>query len=267
VSILRALRSASSDRFPVLGSVALRPVRYGGTKGGIPFPLPTEPIAGLVCRSAASPQVALFHLTTNCYGLLDLAPGPHRLLVSDPRGRYLPRATAATLPDREPLRQALARGASSPPIVPPPPLLTVPLRPVPGSPLRGAETAFWGRVLGGDGRPLPLAWIRVTTAQGVYITHSDMAGDYLAPLPFLAPQLPGGDDDDVPVVEFPATVRVHALKASPAPGSAPLDVLPADFDALVPGTPDFEAVYAAVPVTEADHDITVGTQPRLDLQP
>ncbi len=250
--------SASPDRRVSLGSLALRPILYRGASSAGPLASPERPIEGLVVRATTSRRPPIFHLSTNLYGFLDLAPATYRIHLTDPAAAYLPRAYSIFVPDRRQLGVALAAG-TPPPAVPQPPLGAVPMRPALLAPI-SAHTALWGVVATpSPGRaPLPFAWIRATTAQGAYVTYSDLRGQYLIPL-----------DTISGVGTFPVQVDAYALVLPPASGAAePLSAFPAsptDFDDLIPGSADFIAVYGTSTIYSQSKNITIGTQVRLDL--
>ena len=205
----------NEDRRVSVGSLAVRPTVYMGRDGGGPFPAPSDAISGLSVTLTGRKQRPTFHPITNVYGFIDLPGGPARVEVSDPEGRYLPAALAVNLPDRAPLAAALSRGASVLPAVADPPFVPVPLRPSVRARSREVRAAFFGRVTTPAGAPCPFAWVRATTAQGVYITYADERGEYIAPLPFLRPVVaivdphgPGDGDDDLDLTTtFNVTVR------------------------------------------------------------
>jgi hypothetical protein len=250
-------------RLVSLGSLAVRPVAYLGAGASGPFEPPVGPIEGLTLRSTSDRRAPVLHVATDCYGFVDLVPGAHRVHLSDARGRFLPRAITAVVPDRRPLGAAIARGAAVLPSVPAPPLVRAWLRPAPGQAVLG--TALLGTVRSATGEALPFAWIRVEAAQGRFVTYSDARGEYLAPLAFLRPVVAPGDDVGSPIV--PAQVSAYPRSAPPSPADRDeITSFPADFDDLVPGTASFVAVYGAA-VFDASVDIIVGITARLDLQP
>lgn len=267
---------AAADRRPALGSLALRPVAYRGRNGVGPLAVSAEPIRGLSIRLVGSRAAPLFHASTNVYGFVDLRPDTYRAEVSDPEGRFLPRALRVDVPDRRPLAEALALGATSLPTVPAVPFLTVPLRPSPHARAAEPRAALHGVVRTPAGAPLPLAWIRVSTAQGSCVTYSDARGEYLAPLPFLRPVVAlldsgadlSSDGDDVLGITdtFNVTARAHRLLA-PVPAASPLDAFPEGFDDLEPGQPAFAAVYDTTSFFETTIAVRVETHVRLDLLP
>ncbi|WP_437656644.1 hypothetical protein [Sorangium sp. So ce1182] len=246
-----------SERLVALGSLAVRPVAYGGENGAGPLPPPSEPIDGLLVSAAEARRPALLRATTNVYGFVDLAPGLQRVLVVDPRGRFLPRAIAVDVPDRRPLADALARGAATLPAVADPPLALAWLRPAPG---KQRSSGVHGVVRGPSGAPLALAWIRVDTPEGRFVTYSDHRGEYVAPLPFV--RRPAADDADVQI-----NVRVHRLLAEVPASADALEVFPASFDGLAPEIAGFDAVYEQAALVNKAVQFEVGKPVRLDLQP
>jgi hypothetical protein len=261
-----------ADRLVSLGSLAVRPVVYRGTVGDQPLTMSSDPIEGLRVRSTTSQRTPLFHVSTNLYGFVDLAPGLHRVHVVDPEQRFLPRAVAAIAPDRSLLGDALARGARTLPVVDDPPLVSAKLRPSPSSLMGGAEAALHGVILDVDGEGAPFAWIRAQTLLGEYVTYSDARGEYVVPLPFLHPVIvtdPSDPTQSKHQTTFPVTLEVYPLLAALASVVAsgdPLDVFPADFDDLAPGSPRFGEVYDPTKLFSMSTNATVGARARLDPQ-
>jgi hypothetical protein len=268
-----AISTLRADRLVTIGSLAVRPVVYRGANG-TPFPTSNEPIHGLSVRGVGSKAKSIFHASTNVYGFLDLPAGPMVVSVTDPEKRYLPRTLKVTAPDQSALADALALGAKIPPAVSAPPFVPVFLRPSPESPTRNACTSLFGAARENDGRPIVLAWIRVSTPQGSYTTYTDLRGEYVAILPFLRPVVtivdPGaseGEGDDVNDIQdtFDAAVTAHRILAPIPAGLDPLAVFPTDFDDLVPGIAAFAAVYETAPFFQTTVPIKVEAHFRLDL--
>ena len=272
----------SADRVVALGMLAIRPVVYRGASGGTRLAAPVEPIAGLRIRSTSSRKLPIFHASTNCYGFVDLPAGRHRIHLEDPESRFLMRAIEVVVPDRSALREALERGARVPPVdgggsaplvppvVPAPPFVTVPLRPAPGSIFGDLDTSLWGVLRDAAGNGVPLAWIRVSTPQGDFVTCSDARGEYLATLPFLRPIVTTLDiDPEQPVIQTVLAVAIEAypLLNPPARGADPLAIFPASFDDLDPLIRGFEAIYHVGARITRTTNVTVGARVRLDLQP
>jgi hypothetical protein len=266
--------TGSEDRLVTLGSLAVRPTIYSGRNGGGPFPVSSEPIPGLTVRIPKRKQAPIFHTTTNVYGFLDLAGGPTRVEITDPENRYLPRAISVNVPDRRPLGEALARGATVLPAVLPPPFVEVPLRPSPHVRLRELRAAVFGRVTTPAGVPCPFAWVRATTTKGVHVTYADERGEYFAPLPFLRPivtildphETGDGDDDLALTVDFSVTVRAYRRR-TPPPAGSPLEGFLLEIDTAVPGDAAFDAVYVPASLYETTTSVKLETHVRLDLQP
>lgn len=259
------------DRRVALGALAVRPVLYRGVNGASPFGSPEQPIMDLLVQSTSSVLSPTFHPATHVYGFVDLLPVPaeHRIQITDPLRRYLPRAVTAQVPDRRPLGAALIAGATDLPTVLDPPTVVALMRPTLRTPITTEETAVWG-VTSAQGAALPFTWIRATTPQGTYVTYSDVGGEYLVSLSFLRPVLPANAGADTPATQntFSVQIEAYALLAPPAPGDDdPLASFPADFDDLAPGGARFIALYGATALTTKTLNIQVGTQVRLDLQP
>jgi hypothetical protein len=196
----------SPDRLAVVGVLAVRPRRY--LSEGAPLGL--GPMPGLEVRVKGGSEVPLWHASTGLYGFLRLAPGPARVEVSDPSGRYLPQAINAQVPDRTAVREALQRGRT-PPTGAPALFLDLGLRPALGLALPPGSSAIWGLVRRrSDGTPVPGALIggetvRAGMADGV-TTLSGPDGTYVLVLP--------GEVVDAsvtpPVRRFDRALGVHA---------------------------------------------------------
>ncbi|XXY52639.1 hypothetical protein WME91_16035 [Sorangium sp. So ce269] len=264
----------SAERLASVGSLAVRPTAYLGRNGGGPFATSNEPISGLSFAISGRKERPLFHRTTNVYGFLDLPGGPVRVEVTDPEGRYLPRALLVDVPDRLPLAAALSRGASALPAVTAPPFVAAPLRPSPRARSREPRAAIFGRVTTPAGVPCPFAWVSATTAQGAYVTYADERGEYLAPLPFLRavvsvadPHLPGDGDDDLEFTStFDVTVRAYR-RVTPPPQARPLEGFLDEIDTVSPMDPAFAAVYGVGSLFETTLAVKLETHVRLDLLP
>lgn len=264
----------SADRRASVGSLAVRPTAYLGHDGGGPFAVSNEPIPGLSVAISGRKTRPLFHRTTNVYGFLDLPGGPVRVEVTDPEGRYLPRALLVDVPDRLPLADALSRGASTLPVVAAPPFVSAPLRPSARARSREPRAAIFGRVTTPAGAACPFAWVRAITAQGAYVTYSDERGEYLAPLPFLRavvsvadPHLPGDGDDELDITTtFDVTVQAYR-RVAPPPEGRPLDGFLDEIDVVSPSDPAFAAVYGVGSLFETTTSVKLETHVRLDLLP
>jgi hypothetical protein len=262
------LFSSPGDRLVALGSLAVRPLVYCGAGKDGPFPPPQEPIEGLSVRSTSARRDARIHTTTNLYGFVNLKPGPHRVHIVDPRGRFLPRAIAVNVPDYASLRDALERRAQTLPAVAPPPIEVAWLRRAPGTP---TTTGLFGVVRDATGASVPFAWIRVekvlafddaADGEGRFVTYADQRGEYVVPLSFV--RRPSGDDS------APASIKVRVHRPlGPAPaGDGALAAFPVSFDDLAPEKPGFDSVYEPIAlVADKAVDFEVGTSMRLDLQP
>lgn len=242
----------SPDRRVHVGSLALRVAAFD--REGAP---PLSPVAGLVVTDVASARTALWHGTTGVYGLLGLAAGPRDLRVEDPAGRWLPRGVAATAPDRAAVVAALEAGDVPPAAAPDATWMDVPLYPTAALPVPPAETVVWGVVTRAD-VPVPWAFVRVEIDGAAYRGATDAQGVYL--LWLRGARVAPGDEDLPPP---PRTVTAWGPVAPPA-ADDPHPTLPADFDALVPGTPAFAAVYAGAGAT-ASQPLPVGRRTRVDL--
>lgn len=174
----------SPDRIPLVGVLAVRPRRY--LSDGIPLGLAALP--GIEVRVAGRAEVPLWHPSTGLYGFLHLAPGPVRIEVLDPTRRFLPQVLTAQVPDREPVRAALALGQFPAPGSPGALILDVGLRPGVELALPPGATALWGVVRRrADGVPVAGALLSLATvhagAPDRVTTLSGPDGTYVLVLP------------------------------------------------------------------------------------
>lgn len=256
LTLAEATRRAP-DRLVALAAAALRPLRYQAE--GRPALGP--PIEGLRVEVAGVERAA-WHGSTGIYGFLRLPPGPHRILVTDPAGRFLPAALRVVVPDRRALRARLEQGAA-PPMTPAAPLREALLREAPTHPRETGVTAITGLVRDAarGNRPVALARIAVTAlvegALRSVVTFSGEDGAYLLRLPGETPEAIGGDPPW-------AVARALSLRA-PAPplrralAADFLAALPADLDAAAAG-PDWQARSHTLPAAAA------GSNPAIPFQ-
>ena len=266
------------DRAALVGSLAVRPVLHRGANGAA-FPVSIEPIHGLVVTAGRRGTKGIFHPGSNVHGFLELPPGPTLISISDPERRYLPRTISLVVPDTAPSKEALERGGRPAKIATT--IVEVPLRPSAEAPEEVGVTGLFGVARETDGRPIRLAWIRASTAQGSYVTYSDLRGEFVIPLPFLRPVtvvastglLPTDGDDLVTITDtFPVTLQAHRPVKAVAANAKIQDVFPPNFDALLPGGPGFDTVYQPasflpLPTRTITLPIKISTRVRQDLTP
>lgn len=224
----------SPERSTHLGSIALRCGRYlaDGLDAG-------DAIPGL--RVTDSTRTALWHASTEVYGFVDAPPGNRELLVRDPTRRYFPRRVIADFPDRSvPLGDP---GAT---------WMTLQMLPTVELPIPPAETVLWGSVTQPGGAPVPLAFVRTSTATRSYRALTDLNGVYML-------WLVGEPADAAPN----RTVHVHPLLTPPDPDS-PWPSIPLDVDTLVPLSAAFSALYR-FSSSDASALVRAGTRARMDI--
>lgn len=210
------------DRSVLAGVVGIRCFEYTTQDLVTPSLERVKPraIAGLEIRSDRSGETAVFHTATGIYGFLHLGSGTHRIHISDPSGRYLPRALELDAPDRSGLVSALERGAAPPPAAgagfSPPLYRDVAMRIAPGFLSPAPLTLLWGEVRHDNGTAAPLARLQFRTkvkrddgtrVNGRVITHADSRGAYQA---WLADEQAEFDIPDPPAV--PTLQRVFDRK-------------------------------------------------------
>ncbi|WP_270937915.1 hypothetical protein, partial [Falsiroseomonas oryzae] len=133
-----------ADRVVALGVVALRAMRYVAQDR----PAAGPPVEGLRVEAVGATERPGWHASTGLYGFLKLPPGPRRLVVTDPAGRFQPAAVQLTVPDRSAVRARLEAGATSPDMTPRALLRDVALHAAPTAPIPPGLTAVTGQVRG-----------------------------------------------------------------------------------------------------------------------
>jgi hypothetical protein len=227
--------SHKPDRIAALGVLALRPLRHVA----LGRPAATPPIEALRVLAEDAAERPGWHAETGLYGFLRLPPGPRRLHVSDPAGRFQPAIFEVLVPDRSAVRQRLEAGIAAPDMAPRPLLREVELHAAPTAPLVPGTTAAWGQVRDPAGRPVALARLMITTfVEGVVRRHlswSAADGSYALRLPGERPDVIGGD----PPWRTSRQLIVHAPRAALAASLAAdfLGALPAERDAIDPDAP------------------------------
>ncbi|MCU0945265.1 MAG: hypothetical protein MUF65_07840 [Rubritepida sp.] len=246
------------DRLVALAAAAIRPLRY--VADGRPPAGP--PIAGLRVE-VADRERALWHGSTGVYGFLRLPPGPHRVLVTDPAGRFLPAAFRLTVPDRAALRARLERGVAPAAMTPAAPLREVALHEASGHPRETGVTTLHGLVRDATrgNRTVPLARIAVTALVGgalrSVVTFSGPDGSWLLRLPGERPDSIGGDPPW-------AVARALAVRAPVVPLRR---ALAADFLAALPEELDTAATGPSW--LARDHNlpsVAAGTNPPIPFE-
>jgi len=259
----------SPDRSVSLGALGLQTARYTGegdaTGAGAQVVMGIPDLSITVRDQDERP---LYHASNGIYGFLRLphAANPQRLEIHDAAGRYLPKVLEHDVPDRDDERARLEQGQ---PIGGPAVdtiIKRLLMRPALSVPLEGAVTALWGRVVGSDGLPIPLARLRIATRVNgddtAFIAFSNLHGDYFAPLcgERADYDLPEDDGDDDPLAppddgdaggasiqtSFTRALQaVHLLDAAVldelrhrlAHDTEPLRALPPGFDEVDPAAP------------------------------
>jgi hypothetical protein len=254
-------------RLVALAAAALRPLRYQAE--GRPALGP--PIEGLRVEVEGMER-ATWHGSTGLYGFLRLPPGPQRVRVTDPLGRFLPAAFRVVVPDRGALRARLEQGAAAPAMTPAAPLREVALREAPTHPRETGVTTLFGLVRDATrgNRPVALARIAVTAlvdgALRSLVTFSAADGAYLLRLPGETPEAIGGDPPWAVARALAVRAPVPPLRRALAADF--LAALPADIDAAAAG-PDWQARSHTLPAVAAGSDPAIpfqgGRQLRRDI--
>ncbi len=236
----------SPDRITIAGVLAVRCLRYVNETAATPL----KTLPNLHLRSTRGEERPLFHESTGLYGFLGLQSGIHRVLITDPGQRYLPRAIQVDVPDRSTVRAVLEKGGLPPPGSASALYADAAMRPSVNYPLLPGESAIWGQVSDTNGRPLAFSRLQLATrhddSDTRVISYSDSNGVYLLRLPgerasFIPPE--DIDDDGVPdtsgelTATFDRALSVHSLKQNPLELENPLDAFPVDFDSLDPDDP------------------------------
>lgn len=215
------LASPEAAPEPILG---LRLLRYEAE--GRPGALPA--ITGLRLQAVGVPEATMVEdLRAGLTCLVDLPPGPRRILVTDPARRFLPAALTVVVPPRFPPRPTLGGAGNTAPRPAPPPRLTLRLRPSPSRAIPAGMTAVIGTLRDAAGRTVALGRLdcgSVMEGRPVRIvTWTDAEGRFALLLPGEAPRL-----DQPPPPPRPRPLEV----ALPVPGLAA--ALAADFLAALP---------------------------------
>lgn len=236
MSLRSFMEAHSVDRSVHRGSMALRCGRYvadGAAHG--------PPIEGLRVRDGE--RDGRWHASTGVYGFVDAPSGLRELLVEDPAGHHLPRRVMADFPDRAATPDPGARWLS---------LAMLPTLALPISP---AETVIWGALRDAADQPVPLAFVRVSTATRSFRALSDLQGTFLLWLV--------GERIDEADLAPALTVRAHPLLVPPDP-DAPWRSIPLDLESLAPLSPAFNAVYRSTS-SDVTAPVRTGTRVRVDV--
>lgn len=234
-AVLDFAAARGGQRVVALGVLGLRVLRHVA----VGRPLAGPPVAGLEVRAIGAAERAGWHEATGLYGFLRLPPGPRRLLITDPAGRFLPAAFEVVVPDRAAVRAALESGIAAPPMAPRPLLRDLALHEAPAAPIPNGITAVFGQVRDAAGGPVALARLALNTliegAMRRHLTWSAVDGSYALRLPGERPEAIGGD----PPWRVNRALTVHAPRAPLAAALAAdfLAALPAERDALDPDDP------------------------------
>jgi hypothetical protein len=244
-SALAFAATHSVDRVVALGVLALRPLRHVA----IGRPAAPPPVEGLRVAAEGVAERPGWHPETGLYGFLRLPPGPRRLLVTDPAGRFQPAVFSVVVPDRSAVRRRLEAGIAAPDMAPRPLLREVELHAAPTAPLVPGTTAAWGQVRDAAGQPVALARLMVSTLVDGAVRHhlswSAADGSYALRLPGERPDIIGGD----PPWRATRQLVVHAPRSALAAALAQdfLGALPAERDAIdldAPGAPFERRAFA-----------------------
>jgi hypothetical protein len=276
MTTLAFARRHAPERTVIAGALAVHPLTYRVQGAG---PAPAS-LPGLRVRAVGSGEAPIYHPSSGVYGFLRLPPGTHRLHLTDPGDRFLPRAQTVDVPDRAAAVAILAAGAAPPPGAPGPAYLSVAMRPAIGFPLRRSDTAVWGEIRRASGEPLPFARLRLATrldgADAEVVTYSDLMGVFLARLPgeratFVLPEPvdedadpPPADDETELIRTFPRALSVHVLSEAALAGvrgADPLAGFPADFDDLDPDAPGSPYIAPAYRLLDVANDTAAAVDP------
>lgn len=221
-----------ADRVVAVGVLGLRALRYvaqGRPPSGPPIP-------GLAVAAEPAAERPGWHASTGVYGFLRLPPGPLRVTLRDPGGRFQPAAFDVVVPDRGAVRAALERGEVEPAMAPRPLLRDLALHESPTAPIPPGITVVFGQVRDGAGRPVGLARLSLNTlvegAMRRHVAWSDADGSFALRLPGERPDTIGGD----PPWRVNRAMVVHAPRAALAEALARdfVAALPAERDAIDP---------------------------------
>lgn len=257
LTLADALTGAPARRV-ALAAAALRPLRHlaeGRRPAGAPIPGLIVEVPGL--------ERALWHASTGVYGFLRLPPGPHRVLVRDPAGRFLPAAFRLPVPDRRALRARLEQGMPPAAMTPAAPILEVALHPAPTHPREAGVTTLHGLVRDAarGNRPVALARLAVTALVGgelaTVVAFSGPDGAFRLPLPGETPEAIGGDPPWAAVRNLSVRAPVPALRRT----------LEADFLAALPADLDSAALGPAwQPRSHRLPALAAGADPPIPLE-
>lgn len=250
----------SPDRLVDLAAVGVRCAEYTGHDSDGLARTFGATIEGLHVRAIGSSEHPIYHPSNGVYGFRTLAPGPHRVHIEDPQGRFLPRAVEVTVHDDVPTwRAALARGAQ-PDWSGWNPVSTVALYPAPGRHIPPAETVVYGDVIVDDDE-VPFARVEIDGPDGKVVTYTDQRGTYVTWLRDERSHIDTSGDGSV-VRTFERTVRAFRLTHSPEPGRE-LFAFPVDFDdedALASGD-----TWQELSLSESEISFEIGETKRLRI--
>jgi hypothetical protein len=221
-----------AERIVALGVLGLRVLRYVAQDRPFAGPL----MDGLRVEAVGAAERAGWHATTGIYGFLRLPPGPRRLLVTDPAGRFQPAAFDVTVPDRSTVRLRLEQGVPEPDMAPRALLRDVALHGAPTAPIPPGLSVVTGQVRDAAGRGVSLARLMLTTnldgALRRQVTWSAPDGAFAFRLPGERPDTIGGD----PPWRVTRALVAHVPRAPLAAALARdlLAALPAERDAIDP---------------------------------
>jgi hypothetical protein len=204
-----------------LASLGIFPVAYSTVPHARKVPL-----VDLLITCPSLRRRARFHPSSGLYGFVDIPPGPHRLRIEDPTGRWLSRDVMATVRNELALRRQLA-GAQIPPtperealdVAPAVAPVVVLMRPSPAMAETRGTTRLLGSVVHPDGSPAAFARIEAAGEHGTWTTWSDPSGGFLLALPHES-AVPVADPDTEPASGDPADDGL----GDPAPSGAPVPV-------------------------------------------
>jgi hypothetical protein len=224
-----------AERLVTLGVLGLRVLRYVAEAR----PPAGPPVDGLRVEALGAAERAGWHVSTGIYGFLRLPPGPRRLLVSDPAGRFQPAAFEVTVPDRGAVRLRLEAGVANPDTAPRAALREVALHAAPTAPAPPGLTAVTGQVRDAAGHGVALARLVLTTnlegALRRHVTWTGPDGAYALRLPGERPDTIGGD----PPWRVTRNLDLHCPRA-PLAAALARDFaagLPPERDAIDPDAP------------------------------
>lgn len=231
-SALTFAAARGAERMVAVGVLGLRALRYvaqGRPPAGPPIPGLSVLAEGVVERPG-------WHAGTGVYGFLRLPPGPRRVTLRDPGGRFQAATFDVVVPDRASVRAALERGEAQPDMTPRPLLRDLALHEAPTAPIPPGITSVFGQVRDAAGRPVALARLALNTlvegAMRRHVTWSAADGSFAFRLPGERPDTIGGD----PPWRVNRALVAHTPRAALAEALARdfVTALPAERDALDP---------------------------------